>query len=157
MKKTICFALVACFVFSLASCNFCNHLDSDGDKICDECGKNYTAAAQNGTPKYSEGLEFGSWGDGCCELDGRGMCTDSEIVIPPVSPDGDTVVHISGKAFSERDECEDIRSISIPDTVQEITKGAFKGCVYLQRIKIPFIGLYNGVEGAGAHFGMIFG
>ena len=157
MKKSICFALAVCLVFLLNSCDPCNHLDSDGDGLCDNCGKKYTVASQNGTPKYSEGLEFASLDDGTCMLCGRGTCIDAEIVIPPVSPEGDKVVSISGDAFSEREECEDIRSISIPDTVQEITKGAFKGCVYLQRIKIPFIGLYNGVEGAGAHFGMIFG
>lgn len=157
MKKTICFALAICIVFLLASCSHCDHLDSDRDELCDKCGKNYIVAFQNEDPKYSEGLEFASWDDGSCELSGRGTCTDTEIVIPPVSPEGDKVVSISGKAFSNRDKCEDIRSISIPDSVQEITAGAFKGCVYLKRIKIPFVGLYNGVQGAGSHFGMIFG
>ena len=42
-------------------------------------------------PKYSEGLKFTSNGDGTCSVSGIGTCTDTEIVIPPVSPMGDAV------------------------------------------------------------------
>ena len=47
----------------------------------------------------SEGLEFTSNGDGTCYVAGIGECTDTDIVIPEVSPTGDVVIAIGTYAF----------------------------------------------------------
>ena len=41
--------------------------------------------------KPSEGLMFERKEDGTCVLTGIGICTDTELVIPAYSPDGERV------------------------------------------------------------------
>ena len=43
---------------------------------------------------YSQGLKFASNKDGTCYVMGMGDCTDTVVVIPPVSPAGDKVTGI---------------------------------------------------------------
>lgn len=86
--------------------------------------------------KYSSGLEFDSNGDGTCYVIGIGDCTDSEIVIPAVSPDGDTVIGIDNSAFAG----EAITSVSFPSTLEEIGRRAFNGCNALTDV------YYDGTE-----------
>ena len=66
---------------------------------------------------YSEGLRFTSNGDGTCYVSGIGTCTDTDLVIPPVSPDGDRVIGIRGASFMSRAE---IISVTIPEGVETI-------------------------------------
>lgn len=80
--------------------------------------------ADPGKPVPSEGLEYESNGDGTCYLIGIGDCTDTDIVIPETSPDGDTVFAIDRNAFAS----EAITSITIPTTIEEIGRNAFNGC-----------------------------
>ncbi len=87
-----------------------------------------------GYGKYSEGLAFVSNGDGTCYVSGIGTCTDKDIRIPPVSPEGDKVTHIGTKAFYK---CSGLTSITIPDSVTFIGAGAFMDCTSLVGIKIP--------------------
>jgi hypothetical protein len=68
------------------------------------------------------GLEFVSNGDGTCYVSGIGDCTDADIVIPSVSPDGDIVTSIGEKAFYQ---CQSIGSVSIPDSVTTIGEQTF--------------------------------
>lgn len=75
-------------------------------------------------PEPSEGLEYESNGDGTCYLISIGDCTDTDIVIPETSPDGDTVFAIDRNAFAD----EAITSITIPTTIEEIGRNAFNGC-----------------------------
>lgn len=75
-------------------------------------------------PVPSEGLEYESNGDGTCYLISKGDCTDTDIVIPDTSPDGDTVFAIDRNAFAD----EAITSITIPTTIEEIGRNAFNGC-----------------------------
>lgn len=74
--------------------------------------------------KYSQGLEFDSNGDGTCYIISMGDCSDTELIIPPKSPDGDTVIGIDGSAFAG----EAITSVSFPNTIEEIARRAFYGC-----------------------------
>ncbi len=97
MKKTLIFVILAlslCCIFS--SCN---------------------PTGQTPDPGYSTGLVFVSNGDGTCFVNGIGDCTDTHIVVPPTSPEGDIVVTISKTAFSEFDSITDI---TIPDSITSI-------------------------------------
>ena len=76
-------------------------------------------------PSYSEGLDFTSNGDGTCYVSGIGSCTDTDIVIPSVSPDGDSVTSIGDSAFCG---CFGLTSITIPDSVTSIGDAAFHYC-----------------------------
>ena len=87
-----------------------------------------------GATAYSKGLEYISKGDGTCYVFGIGTCTDTDIVIPPVSPDGETVVEIGSNAFAETYR---ITSITIPDGVTTIGENAFYGCPDLTSVTIP--------------------
>ncbi|MBQ8344827.1 MAG: leucine-rich repeat protein, partial [Clostridia bacterium] len=85
-------------------------------------------------PKPSQGLVFTSNGDGTCFVSGIGTCTDTELVIPSISPDGDTVTGIRFLAFPGKVQ---LKSVVIPDGVTLIDYEAFYNCVYLKEITIP--------------------
>ena len=80
------------------------------------------------TEKASEGLEFTSNGDGTCYVSGIGECTDTDVVIPQKSPEGDSVTSIEGSAFYG---CTGLTSITIPDSVTSIEGNAFCDCTAL--------------------------
>ncbi|MBQ7827799.1 MAG: leucine-rich repeat domain-containing protein, partial [Clostridia bacterium] len=84
--------------------------------------------------QYSQGLAFTSNGDGTCYVAGIGTCTDTDIVIPPTSPDGDTVTAIGADAFSSKTI---ITSVTIPESVTSIGNNAFYNCRGLTSITIP--------------------
>ncbi len=86
---------------------------------------------------YSEGLAFTSNGDGTCYVSGIGSCTDLDIVIPPVSPDGDRVTSIGEAAFYN---CSGLTSIEVPTSVTSIGGSAFSHCNSLISITLPFAG-----------------
>ena len=82
--------------------------------------KTYTATYL----KTSTGLEFESNEDGTCALISIGDCTDTDVIIPSRSPDGDLVTSIDSSAFSGKA----ITSITIPVGIEEIGRNAFKNC-----------------------------
>ena len=82
---------------------------------------------------YSEGLHFVSNNDGTCYLYSVGDCLDADIIIPPVSYDGDKVVAIEDYAFYG---CDFINSVEIPDSVTEIGSAAFMDCTNLYGVVI---------------------
>ena len=102
-----------------------------------------TIIPDENTTTPSEGLEFRSNGNGTCYVRGLGTCTDTNIVIPSVSPAGDSVTSIGEDAF-RTPECENIISIVIPSSVTNIEVGAFAGCINLESVVIP-----NGVTSIG--------
>ncbi len=86
-----------------------------------------------GEKKYSEGLEFLTNGDKTCSVVGIGTCTDCYIVIPPVSPEGDSVTSIADNAFRY---CNSIAFLIIPDSVTYIGEEAFYYCGSLVSVEL---------------------
>lgn len=80
---------------------------------------------------YSQGLEFTSNGDGTCYVSGIGTCTDTDINIPPVSPEGWTVTGVGDWAFSKNNT---ITGVTIPESVITIENWAFGNCTNLLSI-----------------------
>lgn len=108
MKKTI-FLFAMLFLTLLCGCS-----SSEGDEY-----------------PVSEGLKFTSNGDGTCFVAGKGTCTDARVVIPSVSPEGDTVVAIGQNAFAFN---LDIVSITLPETITHIGSNAFNSCYRLYEV-----------------------
>ena len=82
----------------------------------------------------SEGLTFLPQDDGTCYLAGLGSCTDAHVIIPSVSPDGDTVVGIYGYVF---EGVRGITAVTVPNTVT--TMGSI--CNYLEEsVEVYFMG-----------------
>ena len=111
--------------------SFSHWIDSDGNKVSSHVtvGKKdetYTPVYVN----YSTGLTYVSNGDGTCYVSGIGTCTDSEIIIPPTSPDGDTVTGIGEGAFKGSDMTE----ITLPKSVNSVGKDAFADCASLDKV-----------------------
>ncbi|MBR4032823.1 MAG: leucine-rich repeat domain-containing protein [Clostridia bacterium] len=85
------------------------------------------------TNTESVGLEYTSNRDGTCYVSGIGTCTDTDIVIPTIAPNGNSVTSIGYGAFAN---CYDLESIVIPDSVTIIGDYAFACCDVLERIVI---------------------
>ena len=110
------------------------------DGSCTNCGKadpDYIPEI----PAYSVGLEYTSNGNGTCYVSGIGTCTDTDIVIPSVAPNGQKVVAIGNSAFScntmEGGTYKVITSIHLPDTITVIERSAFSMCDLMTEINIP--------------------
>lgn len=106
--------------------------DTDGTKIkhdthnyvngvCDFCGEI--------EPTYDEVLAFECYSDHCV-LTGIGECPWSNIVVP-AEHNGLPVTRIGDRAFYN---CNDLISISIPDSVTSIGQEAFAYCSHLNAI-----------------------
>ena len=148
MKRILLISLLAlALVFALASCN---NKDSGDDSSSDNGNNNSADNTENsGTADgstgdgdndndydekaYSKGLKFISNGDGTCYVRGIGTCTDTEIKIPPRSPNGDKVMGIGEWAFSD---CNSLTSAVIPDSVTSIGEYAFYSCNNLSSVVI---------------------
>lgn len=107
---------------------------------------------------YSSGLEFDSNGDGTCYVIGMGDCNDTALVIPPVSPAGDTVIGIDSGAFLG----EGLTSVSFPAGIEEIGRRAFSNCTSITDVyydgteeewnKISISTGNDSITGAAKHF-----
>ena len=85
-------------------------------------------------PEYSVGLAFINGPNDTCYVSGIGICTDTDIVIPNTSPEGKRVNYIGSNAFQN---CIDLTSITIPDSVTSIGEATFSNCSGLTSIMIP--------------------
>lgn len=81
---------------------------------------------------YSTGLLFRSNGDGTCAVSGIGTCTAACILIPPQSPNGDTVTEILAGAFSG----SVVGAIELPATITTLSAASFAGCERLGYIRV---------------------
>ncbi len=112
---------------------FTGWIDSDGRKLKENAvtvswdDEEYTAVYGEtwGESAYSEGLEYSLSADGTyyCVVD-RGLCTDTDVKIPPIY-EGLPVKEISSYAFWWE---SDITSIWIPNSITYIAERAFSGC-----------------------------
>ena len=93
------------------------------NRVCDNCG----------AILYSQGLEFAPNDDGTYSVTGTGNCTDTELWIPPTTPEGYSVTSIGEYAFW----ASSLTSITIPDSVTNIGAYAFWSCSNLTSITIP--------------------
>ena len=85
-------------------------------------------------PGASVGLYFKSNGDGTCYVAGMGICTDTRVVIPSVSPAGDRVVSIGLQAFDQQTK---LKEVVIPEGVTSIKESALAYCISMEKITIP--------------------
>ena len=81
----------------------------------------------------SEGLRYRSYGNGTCVVEGIGSCTDTCLIIPTRSPDGDTVIAIAQEAFRD---CDTLQAVQLPVTLRGIGESAFAGCTALVQLCI---------------------
>ena len=78
-------------------------------------------------------LAFESNGNGTCTLVGIGNITDTCIVIPEKSSEGDVVTSIAANAFYGNTK---INTVQIPSTVTSIGEKAFGGCTSMVYISV---------------------
>ena len=111
------------------SCSTCSEIETEAisaaghkyvDQICATCNK---------PERYSEGLEFRANEDGTCVVSGLGTCTDTELFIPPTTPEGAIVTGIGSLAFYN---CGSLTRFVLPDTITSIGYGAFLGTAYYE-------------------------
>ena len=96
---------------------------------CD-CGDSYTEALRIA----SEGLVYTSYNNGTCYVSSVGTCGDVEVVIPEVSPQGDTVIAIGKNAF---EGYELAQKVIFPKTLKSIGSDCFWKCHNLKSVELP--------------------
>ena len=115
--------LLFCLAFVFASC------DNERPQENAETEK----TAETGQETGLGGLAFDSNGDGTCSVSGIGSCTDVDLRIPVLSPEGDRVTGIKDLAFYNNKK---LVSVSIPDGVTSVGRFAFYGCRELTSVVI---------------------
>ncbi|MBO4980261.1 MAG: leucine-rich repeat domain-containing protein [Clostridia bacterium] len=81
----------------------------------------------------SKGLVFESLGNGTCVVSGIGTCTDSVVILPEKSPEGDAVIGIGNYAFRG---CTGLRGIELTPSIRSIGAYAFYGSS-LEAVFVP--------------------
>ena len=123
------------YVFSHWTNSAGENVGSEATLVIPECvTETYTAVYDEAVKYYSEGLAFTSNGDGTCYVSGIGTCTDTDIIIPQLSPDGDRVIGIGIRAF---ENCTSIQKVTISKGVTSIGVEAFSHCRALTNITFP--------------------
>ncbi len=88
---------------------------------------------ETAVPEGSEGLAYRRLDSKSVAVAGLGSCTDREIVIPAFTPEGDHVISIDDGAFQN---CRNITSVIIPDSILTIGMNAFEQCRNLRDITL---------------------
>ena len=96
-----------------------------------EKGSNWAMNVPYMLSVYSRGLSYTSNGDGTATVVKIGACTETDLIIPPMTPAGETVTAIADYAFYG---CDTLTSVTIPASVTAIGKGAFYGCTALTNV-----------------------
>lgn len=117
MKKQVKIILIACaaLLVVLIAVGVCVGLFSDPKQL-----------------RASNGLKFEAISSSTCKVISMGTCRDTEVVIPDKF-EKYTVTEIGEEAFKN---CENIKSVTIPETVTVIGKSAFAGCVKLENVSM---------------------
>ncbi len=130
----ICVPITVLSVIVSAALLYGNSRDKKQISSIEESDLNYFFGESIETrPSHKNSLEYQSIGDGNCLVMGIGDCTDSEVIIPEKSPSGDRVVGIGNGAF---ENCRQLVSVSIPESVTNIGIGVFRGCSSLVIISV---------------------
>ena len=124
----------------------CEAIGWNAYELCGECGYTDYAEIPATGHKYEKGLcdycggayghktlSFTSNRNGTCYVSGIGTCTETDIIIPKKSPSGDLVTAIGDNAFTGSDT---VVSITIPDSVTQISAMGLEGCDALETIII---------------------
>ncbi len=114
-----------CFITDISdNYGYAEHDFSDGDCVC----------GYKPTYNYTVGLEYNfDFGTDSYFIKGIGTATDNDIVIPSEYEEK-TVTKIEDRAF---ENCENITSITLPNSITVIGRNAFAGCGSLTSISIP--------------------
>ena len=92
----------------------------------------FPIGCDNLSSKPSKGLEFALTGNGAgYDVVGIGTCTDKNIVIPD-EYEGLPILGIEDNAFLN---CDFVKSIKLPKTVNYVSQYAFVGCTSLTKIE----------------------
>lgn len=84
-------------------------------------------------PFVTEGILYESLGNGTCAVCGY-EGTGTDVFIPSVSIDGETVVAVSDRAFMNNIA---ITRVRLPETVTTVGEEAFCGCTNLKQLNFP--------------------
>ena len=130
MKKTVQFAWLICLVLLVSALMFTACRNKNNNT---EATLGTTSSVEDGKLP-SDGLEL-ILNDGgeSCSIKGIGTCTDTDVVIPDTYM-GLPVTAIYDSAFQN---CGNLKSITIPDSVIDIGQWAFYRCSGLTSITIP--------------------
>ncbi len=100
-----------------------SHEFSDG--VCSECGA-----------RTAVGLAYVLIDNGTAyEVSGIGVCQESDIIIPQTY-NGLPVKRVGERAF---ENCLNLQSVVIPNSVEKICEAAFSGCANLQSMTLPYV------------------
>ena len=103
---------------------------SKGNSVTTSDNQSGNSSSEN----VSHGLAFTQVGYKTCVVTGIGTCTDTDLVIPNVSPAGDSVVGIEDQAFIG---AHTLTSVTVPEGVKEIGDSTFLGCSNLRWFDLP--------------------
>ena len=104
---------------------------------CNKCYHSYKDSYIEFENVPTASLIYKSNGDSTCDVVGMSDNTVQYVLIPEISPDGDTVVAIANEAF---EDSQAIVYVSIPDTVTFIGSRAFYSCENLKTVIFPRTG-----------------
>ena len=132
MKKTACIVLfIGLSLYLLCGCT----LPSSEEKPPEWMWPDTPHVQENeGVVRVSAGLLYATNGDGTCNVKGMGSCEDSDLIIPPVAPNGDRVVAMDAQAFAG---CAELISVSLPEGLTQIGNDAFSCCDRLATVHLP--------------------
>ena len=126
MKKVLCLLMILTLTLTIPAACDKNKQQSE-EQSSEQSSEQITIPTEP-----SEGLEFRSSGDGTCALIGIGTCTDTYVVIPDTSPEGERVTFIEYGALSG---CDHLVGIKFPASMEHMG-GSLYGCSNLVSITV---------------------
>lgn len=155
MKKVIAILLVLMMLLAVSACETDDEKKDSGKKDDKKNEATKAPVDEDITPdssttpstvpvvqNASQGLDIKDYYEdedkyvpaGSAMLSGIGTCTDSNLVIPSVAPNGKPVAVIEDYSF---EDCGQIESVVIPASVTKIMNNAFSSCENLHSVTLP--------------------